>query len=307
MMPCKLLVTGGAGFIGSHLVDALLAAGNQVVVLDNLLSGKIENLNLSHPNIEFIEGDVLEYPLIEDLLTGCDAIIHLAAVASVQQSIENPIYSLQVNVQGFLHVLEAVRNAKWPVRVVYASSAAVYGNTKELPARESSSITSVPLSPYALHKLDNEKYAAIYAALHGVRNVGLRFFNVYGSRQDPSSMYSGVISRFIDAYKRDAELTIFGDGSQSRDFIHVSDVVKAMMLAIESAYTGVLNVATGKPQTLLNLIECIESAGKHPAKIRFEPTRIGDIHDSYADVSQAKQILDFQAALSLKEGIGMMV
>lgn len=303
----RILVTGGAGFIGSHTVSLLLRAEKQVVVLDNLSSGKLENLNLQDPNLEFIEGDVLEYPLLEDLLRGCDAVLHLAAIASVPQAMEHPIYSFQVNTQGFLHVLQAVHKAKRPIRLVYASSAAVYGDAQELPCRDDKPLLSNALSFYALQKIHAEDYARLYARLHGTQSLGLRYFNVYGPGQDPDSAYSGVISRFLHAYRNDAELTIFGDGKQSRDFIYVGDVALANLYALQKGCTGALNVATGEPHSLLNIIEFIEAAGKRSAKLRFEPARVFDILSSYGSIEMAKQQLGFHYSISLKEGMKLMV
>ena len=303
----KILVTGGAGFIGSHSVNFLLAQEKQVVVLDNLSSGKMSNLNLNHPNLEFIEGDILEYPLLEDLISNCDAVLHLAAIPSVPQSIENPIYTFQVNVQGFLHVLQAIHRAQRSIRLVYASSAAVYGNTKQLPCRDDCSLIDKPISPYALHKINNEEYAALYKKLHQVGSLGLRYFNVYGPNQDPHSPYSGVISYFMEAYKNDKLLTIFGDGLQSRDFIYVADVVTANWLALQSDYIGVLNIATGKPQTLLDMIKHLETAGQRVAKSQFEPVRPGDIKESFAAVELAKKYLNFNASTSAQEGIKQLL
>lgn len=301
----RVLVTGGAGFIGSHSVDLFLQEGLEVVVLDNLYTGKLENLDLRHPNLEFIEGDVLEFPLLEDLLVDCDAVLHLAAVASVQQSITDPIYSFQVNAQGFLHVLQAVYQAQRPVRLVYASSAAVYGNAESLPCRDDIPLSSKALSPYALQKIHNEDYAALYASLHNTKSLALRYFNIYGPRQDPNSPYSGVVSRFLDAYKNDGALTVFGDGKQSRDFIYVSDVAKANLLALKSDYQGALNIATGEAQTLLQLIASIESAGGKPATIQYAPDRPGDIKASYATTKLANEYLRFKYSVSLKEGIAL--
>ncbi len=299
----RILVTGGAGFIGSHTVDLLLAQGKQVVVLDNLSSGRLDNLNLTHPGLEFVEGDVLEYPLVVDLLKGCDAVLHLAAIASVPQSIEEPIYTFQVNTQGFLHVLEAVRHAGRSLRLVYASSAAVYGDAAVLPCDDTSPLPGELLSPYALQKKHDEDYAELYARLHGIKSLGLRYFNVYGLRQLPDSPYSGVITRFLDAYKKDSELTIFGDGQQSRDFIHVKDVAKANVLALDSDYAGVMNVALGKAQTLLQLIEYMEAAGARPAKRNIRPARAGDIKVSFAAVTTLAEQLRFQPEIPLREGI----
>lgn len=305
MSPERILVTGGAGFIGSHSADYLLQQGCQVVVLDNLSSGKLTHLDLTHPNLEFIEGDVLEYPLLVDILKGCDAVLHLAAIASVPVSIENPIYTMQVNMQGFLHVLQAAHENHQAMRIVYASSAAVYGNTANLPCHEDQSET--PLSPYALQKMNCEQYAALFAALHGIESLGLRYFNVYGERQEPSSPYSGVISRFQDLYERDEELVIFGDGLQTRDFIHVSDVAQANWLALKSQQAGVVNIATGVPETLLALIDYIEAAGRRPVRRGLEAPRAGDIRESYAAVERAAEMLGFKAQVPLKQGIAQMV
>lgn len=306
MTPQRILVTGGAGFIGSHTVDLLLRQGKEVLVLDNLSSGKMENLNLMHPDLHFVEGDVLELPLIEDLLTSCDAVLHLAAIASVQQTIENPIYSFQINTQGLLHLLEAVRKAARPIRVVYASSAAVYGDASTLPCRDDMPLARLPLSPYSLQKIQAEDYAELYARLYGVQSLGLRYFNVYGQGQDAQSPYSGVISRFLAAYKNDAELIVYGDGQQSRDFIFVGDVAKANALALQTAFSGVMNIATGQAQTLLQLITAIQSAGGTPAKICFKPARPGDIKASYAATSKAEQELGFRYSVALQEGISVL-
>ncbi len=304
--PRRVLVTGGAGFIGSHTVDLLLEAGWQVIVLDNLFSGKIANLNLNHPELEFVEGDVLEYPLLEDLLINCHAVLHLAAIVSTPYSIANPIYSFQVNTQGFLHLIQAVQKVKPSIRVVYASSAAVYGE-ESLPCRDDVPLSHSPLSPYALQKRHIEEYAHLYHRLYGIKSLGLRYFNVYGARQDASSPYSGVISRFLEAYQKKDELVIFGDGQQSRDFIDVMDIANANKMALESDYHGVVNIATGQPKTLLQLIECIENRGQRSAKINFELERIGDIRHSSASVHLAEKQLGFKSSVSLEEGIGRLL
>lgn len=303
----RILVTGGAGFIGSHTVDALLADQKDVVVLDNLSSGKLENLNLAHPQLEFVEGDVLMYDLLAEMVASVDAVLHLAAIASVPQSIDNPIYTLQVNTEGTLHVLEAVRQAKRNIRIVYASSAAVYGDIKTLPATEDAATQAQRLSPYALQKWQSEEYASLYQHLHGIESLGLRYFNVYGVRQDPNSPYSGVISRFMDAFTNQTQAVIFGDGLQTRDFIHVSDVASANKLALYHSVPGVMNIATGKPETLLALIQCIEAAGKKTLDYRHEPARVGDILASYGAPWRAAQTLAFQASKSLAAGIATML
>lgn len=299
----RVLVTGGAGFIGSHSVRRLLDQGHEVVVLDNLSSGQLSRLDLTNPNLEFIEGDILEYPLLVDLVKDCDAVLHLAAIASVPMSIENPIYTFQVNTQGLLHVLEAIRVSTYPIRCVYASSAAVYGDANVLPCDDAAPLNSPPLSPYALQKIEDEQYAALYQRMHGIPSLGLRYFNVYGPDQDPSSPYSGVISRFIDGYKAGKELTIFGDGLQSRDFVHVSDVAKANELAISGNQQGVMNIATGHAETLLDLLTYIGDAGGNMATFNCQPARAGDIRVSYGAPALAKKTLQFETSVSLRDGV----
>jgi UDP-glucose 4-epimerase len=303
----KVLVTGGAGFIGSHTVDLLLGQNKQVIIIDNLTSGKKENLNLTHPNLQLIEGDILDYALIKKTVAECDAVLHLAAIVSVQDTIDKPLYSFQVNTQGHLHILQAIHETKKPVRLVYASSSAAYGEAKNLPCSDNRPLADPPISPYALQKINNEEYAHLYHSLYGVNSQGLRYFNVYGPRQDPNSPYSGVISRFLKAYQADNELTIFGDGNQSRDFIYVADVARANYLALLGHSQQTVNIATGQSQTLLNLIKHIEEAGDKKAKCRFDPPRVGDIYHSYAETQLARDILHFQYLVPLSEGIRLLV
>jgi UDP-glucose 4-epimerase len=303
----RVLVTGGAGFIGSHTVDLLLQQNKQVIVLDNLSSGKLDNLNLQHPNLEFIEGDILEFPFVLDLVNQVDAVLHLAAIASVPLSVEQPIYTFQVNAQGFLHVLEAIWQSDSAKRLVYASSAAVYGDATQLPCSDVAPITNTLLSPYALQKYNNEQYAALYAHLHGIKSLGLRYFNAYGDRQDPASPYSGVISRFIQAYQDKSMITVFGDGKQSRDFIHVSDIANANVLALSGEVSGVMNIATGTPETLLQMIAYLNEIGGYAAEVNFAPERKGDIKASYADVATAREKLQFSAKIKLKEGLARLL
>lgn len=301
----RILMTGGAGFIGSHTADLLLKLGKEVVILDNLSSGKQSNLDFTHPNLEFIEGDILEYPLVEELVSSCDAVLHLAAIASVPFSIANPIYSFQVNTQGLLHVIEAIHKSLLKPRLVFASSAAVYGDSTELPCRDDKPLLCKPLSPYALQKINDEEYADLYRRLHGVKSLALRYFNVYGQRQDPASPYSGVISRFISKYQNKETLTVFGDGMQSRDFIHVADVAAANVLALQSDYVGELNIATGKARTLLELISCLNNDGV--PEVEFLDARAGDILSSYAVTDQAKRHLAFEYKVELADGIAQML
>ncbi len=303
----RILVTGGAGFIGSHTVDFILAQGIQVVVYDNMSSGKLTYLDLFNPNLRLLQADILDYKKLASEIVTCDAVLHLAAIPSVPRSVENPIESLQVNLLGFLNVLQAIRYANTKIRLVYASSAAVYGNATHLPCDDTLPLSEPALSPYALEKASDERYATLFAKLFGIESLGLRYFNVYGPRQDPSSPYSGVISKFISQYKQRETVTVFGDGKQSRDFIHVSDIVQANWLALQSDYSGVLNVATGKPETLLNMIHYIEEAGGLAADTQLLPERAGDIRDSYATVAQVKKHLGFEAKMSLAHGLGELL
>lgn len=304
-MKC-VLVTGGAGFIGSHTVDLLLQEGMQVIVVDSLETGKLDYLNLSHPHLEFVQQDILAYSKLVSVIGTCDVVLHLAALPSVPKSIEDPIQSLKVNTLGFVHVLQAIREAHRPIRLVYASSAAVYGSSQSLPCRDDIPLSNGALSPYALEKANNERYASWYADMCGVKSLGLRYFNVYGPRQDPASPYSGVISKFVESYQHDLPLTIFGDGEQSRDFIYVADVARANLLAIQSDFCGAMNIATGRMETLNNLVRYIELAGGKPARIKQAPLRIGDIYQSYANVEQAKQKLGFKYTIDLAQGIQIL-
>lgn len=302
----RILVTGGAGFIGSHTVNLLLGKNMEVTVLDNLSSGRLENLDLTHRSLRFIKGDILDYPLVQDLVNEADAILHLAAIASVPLSLENPLYTFQINELGFLNLIQAVKLRATPPRLVYASSAAVYGNTHILPSHEDIATSPALLSPYALHKKHNEEHADLYHRLYGLPSTALRYFNVYGPGQDPQSAYSGVISRFTAAYKNDQPLTIFGNGSQSRDFIHVTDVAHANYLALTTPFHGVLNIASGQPQTLLDIIRYLEKPGQ-PARLCFAPARTGDIHTSYAASQNAWHKIGFRATISLQTGLQMLI
>lgn len=300
----RILVTGGAGFIGSHTVDLLLKLGHQVSVLDDFSSGKRSNLDQSHPALQIITGNILDEACVAECIKDCDAILHLAAIVSVPQSIADPLHSFRVNTQGFLHVLQAIQTAgRRSVRIVYASSAAVYGRETQLPCRDDVRLSKMPLSPYALQKMHKEDYADLFAKMYGVPSLGLRYFNVYGSRQDPNSPYSGVITRFIHAYQQGKPLVIFGDGQQSRDFIHVSDVALANYLALMSDYQGSINIATGQPQTLLQLVQHIESLGGRRVQVQFAGAREGDIPHSYAATQLAKTHLQFEAQVSLSQGM----
>ncbi len=238
-----VLVTGGAGFIGSHSVEALLDAGAEVTVLDNFSAGRRANLP-EHGKLRIVEGDIRDAPSVQRAMTGVDHILHLAAQVSVRASVEAPALSASHNVAGFLNIADAARRPG-VLRLVYASSAAVYGAPRVLPLDEGSACE--PLSPYGLEKLVNDQYAALFGRLYGTSMLGLRYFNVYGPRQDPASPYAGVISRFASRLASNEPLSVFGDGQQTRDFIFVKDVARANVAALRSKCNGVLNVVMSGP------------------------------------------------------------
>ncbi|MCA1946993.1 MAG: SDR family oxidoreductase [Armatimonadetes bacterium] len=297
----RFLVTGGAGFIGSHIVDALLARGNRVVVLDDLSSGSLDNLAHCRDRVEFVQGSIADADLVARLAEGCRGIFHLAAVVSVPQSVEEPLPVDRVNTHGTLCVLEAARRAG--ARVVFSSSAAVYGDDPELPKTERS--RTEPISPYGVQKLAGEKYLFAYNRLHGVEGVALRYFNVFGPRQNPRSMYSGVITLLTLKALRGEPLTIFGDGSQTRDFVYVRDVVAANLLAMDAADAPglVVNVGTGRATSVLELAETIRREARSGSEIVFGPPRPGDILHSRSDPSLAERAIGFRAAVPLAQGL----
>jgi len=298
----KALVTGGAGFIGSNLVDALLEAGVQVVVLDNLITGHRSNLAEVLPKITFIEGDIRQRADVEDAADGCDVIFHEAAVVSVPQTVEDPIGSAAVNELGTLTVLDVARMQK-TTRVVLASSCALYGDDPVQPKHEG--LPARVQSPYALQKLSGEMYARLYCKLYGLETICLRYFNVYGPRQDPSSPYSGVISIFMDHSARQLAPKIYGDGQQSRDFVFVKDVVRANILAATAmaANGQVINIGTGHTVTINQLWETISRLFEITIPPCYESRRPGDIRLSMADVGKAGRTLGFEPAYSFEEGI----
>ena len=298
----KCLVTGGAGFIGSNLVESLVGASVQVKVLDNLSSGVLQNLEQFREYIDFKQGDVRDLGTLREIMSGVEVVFHQAALVSVPQSIEDPIEAAMVNDLGTLNVLESARHSGVR-RVVFASSCAVYGDLPQLPKKEE--MDTRPLSPYAASKLHGETYAKLYGDLYGLETVCLRYFNVYGPRQDPSSPYSGVISIFMDKAARGETPTIYGDGEQCRDFVYVADVVQANLLAAQrqNISSVVINVGTGKSVTVNSLWKNIaELAGVHGEPERAN-SRPGDIRQSVAEISQAHELLDFEPHYSLEEGL----
>lgn len=295
-----VLVTGGAGFIGSHTVERLLELGIPVRCLDNLSSGKLSNLDLGNPLLEFVEGDVRDQPLVNRVMSGITHVVHLGAQVFVTASVEDPPASASHNIMGFVNVLDAARKAGVK-RLVYASSAAVYGTPAELPLKETAPLA--PLSPYGLEKRINEDYAVLFGKLFGCSSLGLRFFNVFGLRQDPSSPYSGVISRFVEQMIGRHPITLYGSGEQTRDFIYVSDVAGAIATALASRCTGVCNVGRGEPVSLLQLVDTLaEIAGYRPQVSRMPP-RQGDIQHSFCDSGLLRKELGVIPAVGFAEGL----
>jgi UDP-glucose 4-epimerase len=301
------LITGGAGFIGSHIAEALVERGARVRVFDNLSSGHLENLEAIRGRIEFVEGDIRDPAAIERAMRGVRCVYHEAALVSVFDSVERPGDNHDINVTGTLNVLRAAR-AAGARRLVFASSAAVYGNNPELPKRED--FRPEPESPYAVAKICGEYYLRVFSSLYGLETVSLRYFNVYGPRQDPRSMYSGVISRFSDALSTGATPTIFGDGAQTRDFVCVKDVVQANLLAMDSPDAGradVFNVGTGRPASLLDVLAALrESLGVEVSPV-FQPARQGDIRHSLADIGRISRALGYVPRYSLRDGLDELV
>ena len=299
MEKMHVLVTGGAGFIGSHSVEAILAAGARVTVLDNLSTGKPANLP-EHADLQLIVGDIRDSAAVDKAMYGITHVLHLAAQVSVPASVADPIGSNQHNIVGFLNVLDGARRAGVR-RMVYASSAAVYGAPEKLPLDESSPVA--PLSPYGLEKSINDQYAAMYRALYQTSALGMRYFNVYGPRQDPRSPYAGVISRFAAAIENGDTLRVFGDGGQTRDFIYVKDVAQANLRALQSAAEGVCNIATGHSVTLLELIDTLAQCAGRPAQVQHEPPAQGDIRHSSVTPLRMREVLAAPAKTSLADGL----
>ncbi|MBW2369274.1 MAG: SDR family oxidoreductase [Deltaproteobacteria bacterium] len=298
----KVLVTGGSGFIGSHLVNALVADGCDVTVLDNLATGHRKNLRSVKNRIAFIEGDICDSALVSDAARGCEVIFHQAAVVSVPLTVSDPVGSARVNELGTLHVLEAARTNQCR-RVVLASSCAVYGDDPRLPKQED--MAAKPMSPYAVQKLTGEYYARLYHQLYGLETVSLRYFNVFGPRQDPSSAYSGVISIFMARAAKGQGPIIYGDGRQARDFIFVKDVVAANLLAAgcEKAAGSVFNIGTGCAIRIGELWDMIGRMAGVEATPTHQPSRAGDIRESLANIDQAHTIFGFSPEHVFEDGL----
>jgi nucleoside-diphosphate-sugar epimerase len=301
----KALVTGGAGFIGSHIVERLLHDGHEVIVLDDFSTGHRSNLPESN-SLSIIEGSISNYDTVKRCMLDVDWVFHKAAVASVPKTVNDPVGSSLINYQGTLHLLEAARENRVK-RFVFASSAALYGDEPTLPKVES--MCPVTLSPYAVDKLASESACGMYTKLYGLETVCLRYFNVYGPRQDPSSPYSGVISIFTSKLKNKETPTIYGDGEQTRDFVFVSDVVEANIKAVtEKNCAGqFFNIATGNKITLNDLLKILSDIYQIEFNARYEEARRGDIKQSYADIAKAKSYLNWTSRVDLKQGLSELI
>lgn len=299
----RVLVTGGAGFIGSHLTEALLAEGATVRVLDNLSTGN--RRNLAGLGVELIEGDVADWETVRSAVSGCTLVCHQAALVSVPRSLEQPELNHRSNVTGTFNVFEAARQAG-ARRVVYASSAAVYGDLPQLPKRETAPLN--PITPYGAAKRTSEVLAGTYAAAYGLELVGLRYMNVFGPRQDPSSPYSGFLSIVCRAALENRGITIYGDGEQTRDFVYVADVVQANLRAARIPANRlpdepVFNVGRGEQTSLNRILAMLQEIVERPLPVTYSAERPGDIKRSVADISRARQILGFEPETTLKEGL----
>ena len=295
------LVTGGAGFIGSHLTEELIRRGEQVRVVDSLITGHRKNLaHLS--GIDFREGDLADLAIAKHAVEGVDYVLHQAAIPSVPRSVEDPITSNRANIDSTLNVLVAARDAGVK-RVVYAGSSSAYGNTPTLPKHED--MPANPLSPYALQKLVGEQYMQMFTTLYGLETVTIRYFNVFGPRQDPSSPYSGVISVFARALLENKAPTIYGDGEQTRDFTYVANVVDGVLRAVKApgASGQVVNVATGSSISLNKLFTSMRSLIGSQVDVAYGPPRNGDVRDSLADITRARTLLGYEPVVSFEAGL----
>jgi len=300
----KILVTGGAGFIGSNLTEALLKKGCIVRVLDNFSTGKKENLifDKKYPSLEIIEGDICDFNICQKAARKVDYVFHQAALPSVQRSIEDPGASNAINVGGTLNILLAARDEKVK-RVIYASSSSIYGDTPTLPKHEEMNPT--PLSPYALQKYVGEQYCRLFHQLYGLDTISLRYFNIFGPKQDPNSLYSAVIPKFIDALLHGHPPIIFGDGEQSRDFTYIENVVQANLLAMsaERVHGEAINIACGKRTSLnqlLNILKDILGSAQAPI---YEETRKGDVKHSLADIRRGKEVINYAPIAEIEVGL----
>ncbi len=298
----KALVTGGAGFIGSHLVEGLLARGWSVRVLDNFSTGHRENIKHLINQIDLLEGDVTNLTTVRFAVRNVDVIFHQAALPSVARSVANPLESNEVNITGTLNILLAARDAGVK-RVVYAASSSAYGNTPTLPKVES--MPPTPLSPYAIAKLTGEMYARAFTQLYGLSTISLRYFNIFGPRQDPATQYAGVIAKFCTCAIEGKPYPVFGDGEQSRDFTYVENVVNANLLAAEAKLAGatLVNIACGERTSLNQLIALLNELTNQKLPAQYSPERAGDVRHSLADVTRAGKLLGYEPMVDIREGL----
>ena len=301
----RCLVTGGAGFIGSHIAAALAARGDRVRIADNLSTGYRHNLAVN-PGAEFLEGDLADPAFAARAVAGMDLVFHQAAIPSVPRSVKDPVTSHRANIDATLNVLEAARHAGVR-RVVYAASSSAYGDTPVLPKHEA--MPPNPLSPYALQKLVGEQYGQLFTRLYGLETVSIRYFNVFGPRQDPTSAYSGVISQFAKALLDGRAPTIYGDGGQTRDFTYIDNVVDGVLRAADApaASGDVMNVATGGRISLLELFAAMKRITGADVEPVFAEARAGDVRDSQADISRAKRLLGYEPVVSFEEGLAQTI
>ena len=300
----NILVTGGAGFIGSHLAETLLKQGHQVRVLDNFSTGKKENLIFEepHPSLEVISGDIRDLRDCQRAVAGIEYVFHEAALASVQRSVEDPLTTQAVNVGGTLHILMASREAGVK-RVIYASSSAIYGDTPVLPKHEE--MPPSPLSPYALQKYIGEQYCRLFFQLYGLDTLSLRYFNIFGPRQDPASIYSAVIPRFIEALVEGRSPVVYGDGEQSRDFTYVENVVEANVLAmaVSHGHGEVMNIACGQRTSLNQLLDILQRILGSKVRPVYQDPRPGDVKHSLADIGKAIAFLHYHPRVGIETGL----
>jgi UDP-N-acetylglucosamine/UDP-N-acetyl-alpha-D-glucosaminouronate 4-epimerase len=300
----KVLVTGGGGFIGSNLVRRLLERGDDVRVLDNFSTGNRRNLDGIEDEIEMVEGDLRSYERVHNATRGVELVFHQGALPSVPRSVQDPLTTAAVNVEGTLNVLLAARDEDVG-RVVFASSSSVYGNSGTLPRREGQAPD--PISPYAVSKLAAEHFCVSFSRVYRLETVCLRYFNVFGPRQDPSSQYAAVVPRFVAAIGEGRAVPVYGDGEQSRDFTFVDNVVDANLLAAGAADVSgtVLNVATGRSFSVNDLADAIGAVLGRPVEKSYLPTRAGDVRDSWADIAEARRLLGFEPRVGLEEGLAL--
>ena len=298
----KYLVTGGAGFIGSNIAEELVKRGYSVKIIDNFLTGKRENISSFLDKIELVEGDIRDYDACRSALEGVDFVLHQAALPSVPRSIEDPLLTTDINIKGTLNILLASREAKVK-GFVFASSSSVYGDDPNLPKKEGT--LGNPLSPYAISKLTGEKYCRVFSQIFGLATVCLRYFNIFGPRQDPSSQYAAVIPNFISRMLKGESPTIFGDGEQTRDFTYVSNVVEANILASKAQGVSgeVFNIACGERTTVNSLASNLNRILKEEISPYFAEPRPGDVRDSFADMSKARKMLKYEPLVPFSKGL----